>query len=206
MFVFGRALELHPAHVKEAAAASVQLADRVTEVTGRITTAWMAIMSPREFIRLTTVLENLDEYEAFLAALSTDAQFDRLVAEGASYFTGTAEGEALQPLDDFLPPGMPNYTVSTDASVSNGHFRAGYEAAVEFAQLVRTHAGLDTMVLGRWSGPYTGVAWWTSVQTLGEFEAGRAKLNASPEWQEAADRLGVHFDPGTTATIYRRLG
>jgi hypothetical protein len=206
MFVFGRALELHPAHVKQAAAVSVQMASRVTEVTGRITSAWMAVMSPREFIRLTTVLENLDEYEAFLAAVSTDAEIDRLMAEGAPFFTGTGEGEALKPLDDFLPAGMPNYTLATDASVSNGHFRAGYEAAVELAQLVRTHAGLDTMVLGRWSGPYTGVSWWTSVQTLGELEAGRAKLDASPEWQEAADRLGVHFDPGTTAGIYRRLG
>ncbi|HEX9260190.1 MAG TPA: hypothetical protein VF855_11680 [Acidimicrobiales bacterium] len=206
MFIFGRRRRINPAHARAAIATSVEIAGRVSSISGRHIHAWMSVASGEAGTMLfSTRLDTIDDLTDLFDKVSSDNTYGDWIESHAGEFDGPAT-DTLNQIVHGTPSGeMPAYVMTTAAELANGHFADGMALGIAIADAAHRIAGANTVFAKTVTGSYAGVGWLTPGASLGALQAFNETLNASAEWIDLIERAGNVYAPGAQTTILRRL-
>jgi hypothetical protein len=157
----------------------------------------------------TSMWSDLGALEKAFAALSSDATYLALVAEGPQFINGTIDDLLFEIVYEGSAPGSQSRYVTTVTAVcAPGNLARGMMNGIEIAQKVEQVSGVSTAFLAGQTGPYGGVSWLTGFENLEAYETAQHKLTADTKFVEFLDGVTTAYvaDPNITqSTLYMRV-
>jgi len=208
MYLFARSRRMNPGKVRAARAAAIDIAGRVSQITGRDCTAWLATWSP-EFgtVAWTMNVETLQELETAGDKLAMDADFGDTLEAIAGLFDAQLQDNVLQMLTATPPAdgAVPEYATVTQGVCANGHIAEAMTVGLEIAEAATRVTGSPVGFGSALTGEYGGVAWVATSPDVDTVERANAAMASDADFAKLVDRAGPLFQPGVGATLYRRL-
>ncbi|HXW38728.1 MAG TPA: hypothetical protein VEJ44_03455 [Acidimicrobiales bacterium] len=211
MYLFTRRARLGTEKLAEAMQWAVTITEKVNQVSVTPFSLYSTIFSPEVgTLSWSTVVESLSELEATDAKLMADGGYLDLVSEGAKYqAAGSIIDDTLASfvLADRSESGSPAYANLVRATLAPGALASGIETGVEIAQKAKAIGGLPVSFLVGSTGPYGGVGWITSADSIDELQAAAEKVNASADFLRLLDTKGSEaYLPGSaTQVVVRKI-
>lgn len=195
----------------DAAPWAIAIGAAAAKAAGSDVTVWSRTMSPAYgSVVWSSFWEDLSTREAAFEALSKDADYLALAAEGQKFLaTGIDDS-----LSEIVYAGVgggadAKYVSVVQSACANGSVVRGMATGVEIAQKAEAISGHSTAFTARTTGTWGGVGWITGYESIAAFEAAQKKLNADMGWLEYLDGATNCYsaDPSVTySLLYSRIG
>ena len=206
MYLFSRTRRINTARGRAAMAKTVEIAARVSEISGYTISAWTTVFSP-DFgtVRWTCRVEHLEELESINDKLAVSEDFGNMVEEADHLYSGPLQDSLVQLIHGAPTGDPPRYIQATTAQAANGSLVASLGLAVELAEAGSRITGQPTLVGTGVTGPYGQVVWISGAPDLATAEQANAALAADSSWAQLVDRASNVFQPGAATTMFRRI-
>jgi len=211
MYLFSRAARLGPGNLQDQMAWSLQITEKVNQVTELDVSLWTTVFSPKlGTLVWTAAVEDLSVLEASDAKLFADSGYLALVDDGAKFSSG-------EPIDDALlnvvapDPDAANiqlqYASVVTSAIAPGKNVRGIELGVEIAQRVKKITGNPTSFAVATTGQYGGVEWISVFESIEQLQAADAALAVDEEFAKYIDKEAseAYVSTVTTQNLYRRI-
>ena len=206
MYIFSRTRSADPAHLMDAVAFAMDIAQHVTKVTGVNVAAWSAVYgAPIGSLSWTCRAESLAALAAMNEQMLADAEFVEKTQASNDLFAGPLEDAVIEVLHTTgdIAPG--NYTSIITAQCAPGHVGEAMAWAVEAQEASTKITGFAGGVASPVYGVFGGVGWMTPLQTIEDVEAANQAFK-DPELGKLIDGAGSLFvTGGTHSRLIRRL-
>jgi hypothetical protein len=206
MFLMSRRRLIRPGDERAGAAAALEAAGRVKQISGLDIGVWMTAMSPQSgMVGWTAQVEHLSEVETATDKLAADSGYMDWLTSIDSHFVGPLIDGALQVVSGEPSGSDPAYAMVTTSVCANGAIAAAMAGGAEAAAAVTRITGNAALFCSAVTGNYGGVAWVIGFPDLDAVESSLAALASDPDWLALVDRVGPSFGPNPEATLWRRL-
>jgi hypothetical protein len=210
MYLFTRSVRIRLGHLQESAAWSLELTEKVNQVTAIDASLWTPVFSPGlGTLVWAAMVEDLAALEASDAKLLADPDYVALVEKGAQFAEDRPIDDALWQLvhdDPDAASANARYVNVVRAVLAPGHMVKGVSLGVEIAQRSKAITGRPTSFAVAETGPYGGVEWMTLADSAEQVQQAQAALAAATDFAQLVDRAnGTAYQTGATQTIYRRI-
>ena len=206
MYLYSRSIRLSSAAALPWAR---EMRGHVSSVVGQEVGLWGHVLSPAfGTVSFTSWWEDLGALEAASAKRDADETYQKLAAKGAEYITaGVDDGLAFVVHSTSAPDPSAKYVGSVTALTSNGNEMRAMTLGVELATKFNAITGSPSMFCVGATGPYGGLAWFSSFNSLAEYQVANEKVMGDPGWLEHLDNNAGAFVQGSgMQTVWANLG
>jgi hypothetical protein len=210
MYLFTRSVQISLGHLQESAAWSLELTEKVNQVTALGVGLWTPAFSPGlGSLVWAAVVEDLTALEASDAKLMADPDYVSLLERGGKFAADHPIDDALWQLvhdDPNAASAQPRYVNVIRAVLAPGHAVKGVSLGVEIAQRSKAITGRPTSFAVAETGPYGGVEWMVLADSAEQVQEAQAALGADTDFAQLVDRAnGTAYQAGATQALYRRV-
>jgi hypothetical protein len=211
MYLFSRSTRLGPSNQREAMEWSVNVTQKVNQISELEVSLWTTVFSPAVgTLAWTAAAETLAQLEATNDKLVADDSYLSLVEEGAKFSSGDAIDDAVVQLilaDPDAANTQPQYATVVQAVLTPGSSARGIEIGVEIAQRVKKVTGRPTSFGAALAGPYGGVGWFIVYDTVEQLQAAGEAIDADASFVQFVDKEAskLYQVGATVQTAYRRI-
>ncbi len=208
MYVFSRMRHVNSASVREAVAAAVEVAGKVSSIAELDVSTWMTLASPAVGrITWSAMFDSVQQLVTVNQKLADSSDYGDWVDANDKLFDGPSEDALIQLVHGAPDPARTvNFVTATTAVCANGKLSAAMAAGVEVAEAATKISNIPTLFGAGQTGLYGSVVWLAAAETMGELEQGTAALAADPSWAQRLDEVGPLYQPGVETTWHQRLG
>lgn len=209
MLLFARTATIAPAKLADAAEWSVEIAAKVSTITGLDVKTWASVYgAPLNTVSWTCRVENHAEMGVAGEKLLADPSYLDATAAAAELFEGAPE-DALVEMVAFAGDGGHDgqYASLITAQCAGGRIAEAMAWGVDMMQHVASLTGRDAIFTRSLYGPWATVGWISLADSLDQVDAGTAATATDPTYLERVDQSGDLFTPGSGhARLSRRIG
>ena len=170
MYIFRRTSSLKPEHMLDGMAFAVEVAAKVTSITGRDLNVFNTVFgAPIGTIHWTARFESLAELGDVTAKLAVDSGYMDMVQKASGLFSSLPSDSVVNIISSSLTGTAQRYVAITEAVPANGKIAE----AVAFGVKTQAHvakSGRNTAFGTRPFGAYGAVSWVVAGQTLADMD------------------------------------
>src|SRR5262245_14745066 len=206
MYVFGRSRTIARGHTRAALAATVEAANRFSEVTGLKSYAWTVRFSPGAgTVVWSARVQHLQDLADAAEKWGADGPTMDWVEQTADLYEGPTN-DALAEVVGGTPAPEPGPVVGVVQSEwAPGKAAEAMSLGGEIAETFTTLTGVPVMFLAAVTGPFAGLSWMSNFSSLGQAEEANAASMADAGWLSLMERAGTCYRPGTTSLFLQRI-
>lgn len=208
MNLYTRQTLMDPSHVEEALAASVEVGQLVTKVTGLEIATWSTIFGLR--LGSITWSARVDSQAALAAAtakLIGNADYEKWMNMNRHFFSGLPEDQFLRVVAFEGTPKPGAYNVVIRAQCAPGKIAAAMAWGVETMQYVAKLTGDSPMMVASRYGQFATIGWVTNYDTLDKVDAYHDTVQSDAGYLSRLDEAGDLFVVNSVASaLSQRLG
>ena len=211
MYLFSRTARLAPGHLRESMAWSLDITEKVNQISELEVRLWTTAFSPGvSTLVWTSRTDDLAVLEATDAKLMADDIYCSLVDAGAKYASTDAVDDSIVQLvlaDPDQAAIRPSYANVVRSALTDGSYVRGVEVGVEIAQRAKKIMGSPVSFGVAQSGTYGGLLWVTQFESVEQLQRAQETLNNDTSFAKFVDTeaKGLYQSEVTTQTSYRRL-
>lgn len=212
MYLFYRSARLAPGDLREQLTWSVNITEKVNQISELDFTLWTTVFSPGVGTLVwTAAAEDLATLEATEDKLMVDDGYDILLEHGAKYMSGDAIEDGLMQVLNPQPPAAnapaPAYATVVSGILTPGCFVRGVEVGLQIAEHATKSTGVPISFTTALSGAYGAVAWIGNYESIQHLQQSQQALNGDMSFVEFVDKEAHDcYLPGqVTQTVYRRI-
>jgi len=201
MYIFNRVATLDRNRIFEGTAAAVEVAAKVTEITGMAVSVYGSRFGqPLNTIGWTARVDSQAELQAVTDKLMASEDYVSWIGSHSTLFE-TAPVDQLSTVVSASLAGAPKrfYSLLT-ALAANGRMGDAVAFGVRAQQFVAEVTGLATAFLVANYGPFGGVAWLTGADSADELDALATAQMANADYHALVAEAGPLFIPGSGVT------
>lgn len=198
MYIFSRTATIKPENLEEGLSFAVDVAARVTTVTGKPITVYnMVFGAPMGTILWSTRYDSQAEAADFGAKLAVDPGYMDAVRAHIGLFTAAPVDALASVVSSTLDPQpRPIYAI-TRATIANGKLAAAMAFGVKGQELVANLTGLPTAFTASVYGTFGGVAWLTGGTSMADMDALQAMQSTNEQFLALLEEAGDLFVEGS---------
>ena len=211
MYLFSRSARLGPGNLREAMAWSVDMTEKVNQVSELDVSLWSTAFSPGLGTLVWTArVDDLAVLEATDAKLIADDGYHSLVEKGVKFASGDAIDDALIQLvhaDPDAATSAPQYASVVRSVLTPGSSTRGIEFGIEIAQRAKKITGRPISFGVAATGPYGGVDWISLYDSVEQLQKAQEATTADADFTKFVDsEAGKLYLSGVTVqTVYRKI-
>ena len=211
MYLFSRSARLGPGNLREAMAWSVDVTEKVNQISELDVSLWSTVFSPGlGTLVWTAAVEDLAVLEATDAKLMADDGYHSLVEQGVKFASGDAIDDALVHLvhaDPDAATSAPQYASVVQSVLAPGSSSRGIEFGIEIAERAKKITGRPTSFGVGVTGPYGGVDWISLYDSVEQLQKAQEATAADADFATFIDsEAGKLYLSGVTVqTVYRKV-
>lgn len=197
VYLFNRSGTAKREHFIEARAYAVEIAAKVTTITGRPITAFSGTFGyPLGTLSWSTRFETHADMHDMFAKLAADPGYVEIIQRNAHMFDSWNEDTLVNVVSSTLTPTpRPIYEVTT-AVVANGKLAAAMAFGVKAQEYVAKATGFPTAFVAQTYGPFGAVGWLTGASDMAEAEKIQDMWRTDTTFATMVDEGGDLFIPG----------
>ncbi len=197
MYIFSRTATAAPGKAVAAMTFAVEVAAKVTAITGVPISAYRANFgAPLGGILWSARYDTMAKSAEVEAKLAADAGYTAFVNSASDLFHPIITDGLTEIVSTTMS--APAAIVSaTQAVMVSGKIAEAMELGVAIQQAVAKATGLGTAFCADAFGSYGGVRWLIGAATMAEMDAGRAAMNADPTFQALVVKAGDLYLAGS---------
>lgn len=198
MYIFNRTRQAHPDHFIEAMTSSVEVAKKVTEVTGLEIHVWQTRFgAPVGTITWSCRLDSQAELHEATEKLAVDATYVDMAMSMASQYVGPAE-DAMMRVVSGTPADTPSsFYVVTMASMANGKYAEAIEWGAAMQDYSCSALGAPGVFGTATYGGFADVAWLMGRESMAEVDAAADWEMSDAGYHERIQAASELFIPGS---------
>ncbi len=210
MYTFTRTLRLRPGNNQEAMAWSVQMLEKVNQISEAAFGLWTPIFSPAAgSLTFAAVVDDLTVLESTNAKALADDAYIALADKGSAHISSDPIDDQVVSFlhGDFTTGREVAVVAVVEAVVANGSFRRGAEVGIEIAKRAEAAGGAATAFGIAMSGAYGTVQWLTGYESVAELQRAESAVNGDPSFLQYLDEdaAGVFIEGSATQRFARRV-
>jgi hypothetical protein len=208
MLIFSRTLHVSPGKEMEAVPYAVEVAARVTEITGHAISVYLHNYGPMNgALMWSTRMESQAELHVAQEKLAADTAYGAWIAEHAPLFTG-------HPLDRLVTVIAASNMTDTPrrfysvlmATAANGKIAEAVEFGVRSQQFVADTLGLSTAFCGSVYGTWGEVGWLTGGDSMEDIDRLSAMQYTNADFQAlVAESSDLFLASSGQSSLIQRL-
>jgi hypothetical protein len=209
MYLFARNRTCAPDRVAEATAFAVDIAAKVSSITGKELAVWQGVYGvPITSFGWTTTVDSYAEMGEAREKLMADSGYIETLEAAAHLFADAPEDVIADIVATAGEGGhQGEYSSIVMAQCAGGRIGEAMGWGVEMMNHVSSVTGRDNLFARSMHGPWASVAWFSLAASLEEVDAAAAALNADPDYLAKVDSSDGLFLPGSgESRLTRRIG
>lgn len=197
MYIFSRTATALPGKQVAAMAFAVETAAMAASITGIPVSAYRANFGlPLGTIVWSSRQDSHAQLSEFEAKLNGDPGWATVTSKASELF-GPVWTDGFTEIVSTTMAGPAAVVSATMATAANGKLAEAMELGVEIQQAVAKATGLGTAFCADVYGAYGGVRWLIGGASMAEVDAGRAAMNADPDFQKLVAKAGEVYLAGS---------
>lgn len=197
MYIFSRTAVAAPGKAVAAMTFAVEVAAKVTAITGIPISAYRANFgAPLGSILWSARYDTMAQSADVEAKLGVDSGYTEFVNSATDLFH-PAITDGLTEIVSTTMSAPAAVVSATQAVMVSGKIAEAMELGVAIQQAVAKATGLGTAFCADAFGAYGGVRWLIGAASMAEMDAGRAAMNADPTFQSLVAKAGDVYLAGS---------
>ena len=207
MHIFSRTAQAKPEHVFDAAAFAVEVAGKVTSITGKPVSAFSGVYGhPLGTVVWSVRADSQAELADDDAKILGDPGYVDLVQRNIHLFDGPATDQLVAVVSSSLAPTpKPIYSLLT-ATIANGKFTPAMAFGVKAQAYVAKSTGLANAFTSSVFGAFGAIGWLTGAASMADVDRYTEWQATDPGFHALVDEASDLFIPGSgQSSLIKRL-
>jgi hypothetical protein len=198
MYIFNRTRLARPDKAIEAMASSVEVAEKVTEITGLDIHVWQTRFgAPVGTISWSCRLESQAELHTATEKLTVDATYIDMAMSMAGYYEGAAEDTIMRVVSGTPAPAPSKFYVATTATMANGKYKDAIAWGVSMQEFTCDALDAPGLFGTAGYGGFADVGWLMGRDSMDEVDRAADWEMSNEEYHERIDAARDLFIPGS---------
>ena len=206
MYIFSRTATIKPEHLEEGMGFAVDIAARVTSVTGKPLAVYnMAFGAPLGTVMWSTRYESQAEAADIGAKLAVDPGYMDAVRAHIGLFSAAPVDALVNVVSSTLEAQPRTIYAITQATIANGKLAAAMAFGVKAQEFVAKATGLPTAFTSSVYGAFGGVGWLTGGSSMADMDTLQTMESTNEKFLALLEEAGDLFveGSGSNALIQR---
>jgi len=198
MYIFNRTRQAHPEHLMEAMGSSVEIAQKVTEITGIDIHVWQTRFgAPVGTITWSCRLDSQSHLHEATEKLAVDATYLDMAMSMSSHYVGPAEDAMMRVVSGTPAPSPSTFYVVTMASMANGKYKDAIGWGVGMQEFICDALDAPGIFGTATYGGFADVAWLMGRSSMAEVDRAADWETTNEEYHERIEAAHDLFIPGS---------